>query len=108
MNPSNPNKEYGEGNYKGSREYNEATKKFVDSGRVDEAARNARPTSEDEAREMSRAEAEGRSHAKEEDPALRKGATPATPDRESDPRGTPRNERSADAKDTPQPGQEGE
>ena len=105
MNPSNPNKEYGEGNYKGSREYNEATKKFVDSGRVDEAARNARPTSEDEAREMSRAEAEGRSHAKEEDPAVRKGATP---DRESDPRGTPRNERSADAKDTPQPGQEGE
>ena len=104
-NPSNPGKEYGEGNYKASRQYNDATKEFVESGRVDKAAQQARPTSDDEAREMARAEAEGRSHAKEEDPALRKDGAK---EREGDPRGTPRNERSADAKDTPQPGQEEE
>ena len=39
-------KEHGEGNYKASRQYNDATKKFVESGRVDEAARNAAPKSE--------------------------------------------------------------
>ena len=35
--------EYGEGNYKATREYNAATKKFVESGRVDAAARDAAP-----------------------------------------------------------------
>ena len=66
------NKEYGEGNYKASRKYNEATKKFVESGRVDEAAKDAAPESESEAMDMANAEAEGRRRAKEEDPALRR------------------------------------
>ncbi len=35
-------KVYGEGNYKATREYNAATKKFVESGRVDAAARDCR------------------------------------------------------------------
>ena len=48
--------EYGEGNYKASREYNEATKKFVESGRVDKAARDAAPRSPQEAQEMKVAE----------------------------------------------------
>ena len=39
---SGTDKEHGEGNYKASRKYNEATKKFVESGRVEEAARDAR------------------------------------------------------------------
>jgi hypothetical protein len=47
---------YGEGNYKATREYNAATKKFVESGRVDAAARDAAPRSEQEAQEMKAAE----------------------------------------------------
>lgn len=61
---------YGEGNYEASRQYNDATKKFVESGKVDEAARKAAPTSAREATEMKEAEAKGRAPAKEEDPAL--------------------------------------
>ena len=59
-------KEHGEGNYKASREYNEATKKFVESGKVDEAARKARPQNQQEAREMEQAEQAGKAHAKGE------------------------------------------
>jgi hypothetical protein len=47
----------------------------VQSGKVDQAARDAKPKSEAEADEMRRAEQEGKSHAKGEDPALRKGAS---------------------------------
>lgn len=47
---------YGEGNYEASRQYNEATKKFVESGRVDEAAREAAPKSPQEAADMKQAE----------------------------------------------------
>jgi len=66
-------KEHGEGNYKASRDYNERTKRFVDSGKVDEAAQDAAPHDAQEAAEMQQAEEVGRSHAKGEDPALRKG-----------------------------------
>ena len=61
---------YGEGNYQATRDYNERTKRFMESGRVDEAARNAAPKSEQEAQEMAAAENEGRRHAKEEDPEI--------------------------------------
>ena len=64
----------GEGNYEATRRYDKATTDFVKSGKVDEAAREARPKSEAEARELRQAEEEGKSHAKGEDPALRKGA----------------------------------
>ena len=63
MNPKD--KEHGEGNYKASKQYNDATKKFVESGKVDEAARDAEPRSQQEAREMSEAEQAGKSHAKD-------------------------------------------
>lgn len=63
-------REHGEGNYKASREYNEATEKFVKSGRVDAAAGNAAPESEEEAREMEAAERTGRERAQEEDPEI--------------------------------------
>ena len=66
-------KEHGEGNYKASREYNERTKRFIESGKVEEAAQDAAPHNAEEAAQMQDAEAVGRSHAKEEDPALRKG-----------------------------------
>lgn len=60
-------KEHGEGNYKASREYKEATEKFVKSGKVDDAAREAKPKSAEEEREMKRAEEVGKSHSKGED-----------------------------------------
>ena len=48
--------EYGEGNYEATRQYNRATKRFVESGRVARAARDAAPRSPEEAAEMKRAE----------------------------------------------------
>jgi hypothetical protein len=65
-----PENVYGEGNYDASRKYNEAAKKFAQSGKVDKAARDAAPSSDADALQMAAAEAEGRSHAKGEDPAL--------------------------------------
>jgi hypothetical protein len=60
----------GEGSYSGSKDYNQRTKKFVESGKVDEAARAAKPKSEQERHEMQKAERMGKQHAKGEDPAL--------------------------------------
>lgn len=64
----------GEGNYEATRRYDKAATDFARSGKVDEAARDARPKSDAEANEMLKAEQEGKSHAKGEDPALRKDA----------------------------------
>ena len=61
----------GEGSYSGSKDYNQRTKKFVESGKVDEAARAAKPKSEQERHEMQKAERIGKEHAKGEDPALK-------------------------------------
>ena len=61
----------GEGSYSGSKDYNQRTKKFVESGKVDEAARAAKPKSEQEAHEMQKAERIGKQRAKGEDPALK-------------------------------------
>jgi hypothetical protein len=63
----------GEGNYEAARHYDKATTDFVKAGKVDAAAREARPKSEAEAEALRKAEQEGKSHAKGEDPALRKG-----------------------------------
>jgi hypothetical protein len=61
----------GEGSYTGSKDYNERTKKFVDSGKVDDAARNAEPKNEEERQAMQKAERVGKERAKDEDPALK-------------------------------------
>ncbi|HWI36712.1 MAG TPA: hypothetical protein VNU64_09675 [Burkholderiales bacterium] len=61
----------GEGSYTGSKDYNERTKKFIDSGKVDEAARDAEPRNEEEKQSMQKAERIGKEHAKAEDPALK-------------------------------------
>lgn len=61
----------GEGSYSGSKDYNERTRKFVDSGKVEDAARKAQPKSEQERHAMQKAERLGKQHAKGEDPALR-------------------------------------
>ena len=72
MKPSeNQNPIEGEGSYKGSKDYDERTKKFVDSGRVEQAARDAEPKSTEEAHSMEKAERLGKQHAKGEDPALK-------------------------------------
>ena len=60
----------GEGSYSGGKDYNERTKKFVDSGKVKDAARKAEPKSEQERQAMQKAERMGKQRAKDEDPAL--------------------------------------
>jgi hypothetical protein len=54
----------GEGSYSGTKDYNQRTKKFIDSGKVDEAARDAEPRSEEEKRQMQEAERTGKQRAK--------------------------------------------
>lgn len=63
-------KVHGEGDYAASRQYNQATRKFAQSGNVERAARKAAPGSRQEAEEMKRAEDIGRSRSKGEDPEL--------------------------------------
>ena len=58
------NKVEGEGSYSGTRDYNERTKKFIQSGKVAKAARAAAPRSEGEKQAMQKAERIGRSRAK--------------------------------------------
>jgi hypothetical protein len=77
---------HGEGNYAASRDYNERTKRFVESGQVEQAARDAAPDSEAEALQMAAAEAEGKRHAKEEDPALSRKASKRGPEDTSTPK----------------------
>jgi len=54
----------GEGSYSGTKDYNERTKKFIDSGKVEEAAEDAEPKSEQEAQELQKAERTGKQKAK--------------------------------------------
>ena len=73
---------YGEGNYAASKQYNDATRKFAKSGRVEDAARAAEPRSDADALQMQAAEAEGKRHSKGEDPSLNRkssGLAPGTP-----------------------------
>ena len=58
-------KNEGEGNRTAAKQYNEATRKFVESGKVEHAAKDAEHALEtDEAEELKRAEEKGRSHAR--------------------------------------------
>ena len=54
----------GEGSYTGTKDYNQRTKKFIDSGKVDEAAHDAEPKSEEEKHAMQKAERIGKQRAK--------------------------------------------
>ena len=60
----------GEGNYEASRRYDKAAHEFAESGKVDDAARAARPLTPEEAQELYRAEQAGKAHSKGEDPAV--------------------------------------
>ena len=84
----------GEGSYTGSKDYNERTRKFTESGKVEEAARDAEPKNEAEKHAMQKAERIGKEHAKAEDPRCairRKCRTRATSTRSSGNRGRVRN-----------------
>lgn len=63
----------GEGNRGAAKAYNDDTREFAQSGRVREQGEKARRDLEGpQGDELRKAEQEGKSHAKGEDPALRK------------------------------------
>jgi hypothetical protein len=68
---------HGEGDPEAARRFNESQKRFVDAGRVPEAAERAAPESSEQAAELERAEKRGRERAKEEDPTVRGANAPA-------------------------------
>lgn len=73
MNHSQNQKNEGEGNKTAARRYNEATTDFARSGQVEPKAQEAKKATEGKERDtLRKAEAEGRSHAKGEDPALKR------------------------------------
>ncbi len=64
-NPTETPRNEGEGNRTAAKRYNDAQRKFVESGRVEPAAKDAEHALEtDEAEELKRAEEKGRSHAR--------------------------------------------
>lgn len=64
-------KNEGEGNRTAAREYNEATKRFAQSGRVEESGKTAKKAVEGRERsELEQAEKAGKSKMREEDPAV--------------------------------------
>jgi hypothetical protein len=65
-----PVPEKGEGNHSADRRYREETKRFIDSGRVEQAAADAKRALEDDGEALEAAEQEGRSHVAEEDPQI--------------------------------------
>ena len=54
----------GEGSYSATKDYTQRTKKFIDSGKVEQAAEDAKPETEQEADEMQKAERAGKQKAK--------------------------------------------
>jgi hypothetical protein len=61
---SGEGKQYGEGNYKATRDYNRGVKEHMQTHDVEREARDAAPRSEEEARQMQEAEREGRGKAR--------------------------------------------
>jgi hypothetical protein len=62
------NQVQGEGNYEAARRYDKAARDFAQSGKVEDAARKAKPHGDRESAEMQEAEKIGKSHTKGEDP----------------------------------------
>ena len=62
----------GEGDYEADRRYREETERFIASGKVDEAAQEAKRAVEEEGEELEAAEKEGRSRVAEEDPEVKR------------------------------------
>ena len=81
MNPDQKSDQVqGEGDYKSVKRdvkrdvkrYVKSARSFVESGKVEQAARIAKPKSADEQQQMQDAEQQGKSHSKGEDPLYRK------------------------------------
>jgi len=67
------NENEGEGNRTAAKDYNERTRRFVDSGQVQGKAREAAKALDGaEKAELQRAEKEGLAHSHGEDPALKR------------------------------------
>ena len=64
MESKDKDKVEGEGSYSATKDYNQRTKKFIDSGKVEQAAEDAKPDSAQEADEMQKAERLGKQKAK--------------------------------------------
>jgi hypothetical protein len=62
----------GEGDYVSAKKFDDAETAFVKSGRVEQAARDAKPKSKAEADEMAKAEEIGKSRSRGEDPSMKK------------------------------------
>lgn len=70
-------KNEGEGNRTAARQYNEATKRFAQSGRVEESGQKAKKAIEGgQKAELVRAEKAGKSRARGEDPAVQRKQRP--------------------------------
>jgi hypothetical protein len=65
-----PVPEKGEGNHAADRRYRDETRRFIDSGRVDEAAAEAKRAVEEDGEALAAAEEKGRARAAEEDPQV--------------------------------------
>lgn len=64
--PQGRQQQMGEGSYEGTRDYNKRTEDYLKTHDVEKDAEAAKPKSEQEARDMERAEEEGKSHSKGE------------------------------------------
>lgn len=72
LNPQPDRREIqGEGNYTAAKEYDDATSNFIKAGKVDRAAKEAKPKNAQEEREMLEAEEKGRARAKPENKEVR-------------------------------------
>ena len=69
----------GEGDYEAARNYDDATREFVEAGEVQKAARDAEPKDQAEAAELKRAEQAGLSRSKGEVPGETSPTTIAQP-----------------------------
>ena len=67
---SGEGKQYGEGNYKATRQYNQGMKDHVEHHDIEKEARDAAPRSASEEKEMEEAERIGRSKARGDDSSL--------------------------------------
>ena len=64
--PGARQQQMGEGSYEGARDYKERTEEYLKKNDVEADAEAAKPRSEQEARDLEKAENEGRSHSKGE------------------------------------------
>lgn len=70
---SGTNKVQGEGDYESAREYNKDTREFIESGKVEEKAEEAKRARQGSERaELDKAEEKGKARSRGEDPALKK------------------------------------